>query len=287
MAWIELHQGMPGHRKTRRVKSVLGIDTATAVGHLCLLWLWALDNAENGSIGGMLNQEIADVCEYAGDADKFVDALVEAGYLVRTGNDLVIHDWVDYCGRLMDKREKNRIRQQRFRERNREAKEEAPPGPPPAPVEPPEPEPVPEGIRAAEAATRPETAQQIDPERGRVIGYYMDRINPTPSSTSIEELGTFYEEMGADVCIAAMNYAIDERKTSWSYIRGTLRAYRQRGIKNMDDLRRSQEDFERQKQSQKGGHMNGAAGKHSAGRSAPTDKGAGTDPIKGFHTAEE
>jgi DnaD/phage-associated family protein len=284
MAWIELHQGMPGHRKTRRVKSVLGIDTATAVGHLCLLWLWAIDNAEDGSIGGMLNQEIADVCEYTGDADRFVDALVEAGYLVRTGNDLIIHDWVDYCGRLMDKREKNRIRQQRFRERNREAKEAAPPEPSPAPVEPPEPEPVQGDGQAPEA----ETTQQIDPERGRVIRYYMDRINPAPSSTSIAELGVFYEEMGADVCIAAMNYAIDERKTSWSYIRGTLRAYQRRGIKNMDDLRRTQEDFERQKQqNQKGGHTNGAAGKHPAGRSAPTDKGAGTDPIKGFHTAEE
>lgn len=273
MAWIELHQNMPGHRRTRRVKSILDIDTPTAVGHLCLLWLWALDNAEDGSIGGMLNQEIADVCEYKGDADAFVDALVEAGYLIRTDDDLILHDWADYCGRLMDKREQNRLRQQKYRERHRQDPKRAKtPKVPPAPDPPPEP-PAP--------VEEPPPVQ--DPELAKAMDFYFNRINPTPSQSSIEELTEYIKTMGADVCIAAMEYAIDEHKGTWSYIRGTLRAYMQRGIRNMDDLRRAQEEFERKKQA--GGHTHGnnrtGPAKHGPAQSGPAP---GADPLAGFHT---
>lgn len=272
MAWIELHQGMPGHRKTRRVKSILEIDTPTAVGHMCLLWLWALDNAEDGSIGGMLNQEIADVCEYKGDADTFVEALVEAGYLIKTEDDLVLHDWADYCGRLMDKREQNRHRQQRYRENHKgeQHRKKADPAPPPPPPEIPQPEPAP-------------APEVHDPELAKAMTFYMNRVNPTPSPTSLEELKGFIADMGADVCIAAMEYAIDEHKAGWSYIRGTLRAYRKRGIRNMDDLRRAQEEYERSKQKQEGTHN--ASNRRGPGGYASAKGGApGTDPLKGFHT---
>lgn len=270
MAWIELHQNMPGHRRTRRIKTVLGIDTPTAVGHMCLLWLWALDNAEDGSIGGMLNQEIADVCEYKGDADKFVDALVEAGYIIRKGDDMILHDWADYCGRLMDKREQNRLRQQRYRDKHRQEPrqprpEQQAPAPPQAPSPPPEPE--------AEAPK--------DPELAKAMSFYLDKVNATPSTTSLAELQGYVKDMGADVCIKAMEYAIDEHKATWSYIRATLRAYSQRGIHNMADLMRAQEEFERKKA---GGHTNGnnpgGNGKHGAPQGGPAP---GADPLKGFH----
>lgn len=275
MAWIELHQNMPGHRRTRRIKTILGIDTPTAVGHMCLLWLWALDNAEDGSIGGMLNQEIADVCEYKGDADKFVDALVEAGYIIRTGDDMILHDWADYCGRLMDKREQNRLRQQRYRDKHRRSageEENRQPAPPPraAPDTPPS-SPPPE-----------EPAPATDPELGKAMSFYLDKVNPTPSTTSLAELTGFVKDMGADVCIRAMEYAIDEHKISWSYIRGTLRAYKQRGIRNMDDLKKAEAEFDRMKA---GGHTNannrGGPGKRGAPQGGPAP---GADPLKGFHT---
>lgn len=283
MAWIELHQNMPGHRRTRRVKSILEIDTPTAVGHMCLLWLWALDNAENGSIGGMLNQEIADVCEYKGDADTFVEALVEAGYLTRTENDLLIHDWADYCGRLMDRREKNRIRQQNYRDRHRDdpPKPAAQTQPPASPAEP---ELTP-AMKAMAAVNGLEAGKGADPGLAKVMTFYMNRVNPTPSMTCVEELAEYAKDMEPDVVISALNYAIDEHKTGWSYIRAMLRGYRQRGIRTMDDLRRNNEEFERAKQRRE--DTQNASNRRNtqklAGAAAPPPD---TDPLRGFHTEQ-
>lgn len=266
MAWIELQQNMPGHRKTRRVKSRLGISTPAAVGHLCLLWLWALDSAENGSLGGMLNREIADVCEYEGDADEFVDALVEAGYLDRTEDDLVIHDWGERYARYMDTKEKNRIRQQRYRERQRVQQGEAADAGLPIP---------------------PPPAVQQDPELAKAMSFYLDRVNPTASQTSIGELEGFVKDMGADVCIKAMEYALDEHKATWSYIRGTLRGFRKRGIKNMNDLRREQEAFERRKMEREDTQRNASTRRNfERGTKPPAAAGPPADPLKGFHTED-
>ena len=49
LAWIELHQTLPQSGKLMRLKRELRIRTPQAVGHLCLLWLWALDNAPDGA----------------------------------------------------------------------------------------------------------------------------------------------------------------------------------------------------------------------------------------------
>lgn len=274
MAWIELHQSMPGHRRTRRVKSILGIDTPTAVGHMCLLWLWALDNAGNGSIGGMLNQEIADVCEYRGDADAFVEALVEAGYLIRTENDLLLHDWDDYAGRLMDRREKNRIRQQNYRERHR-----GNPAPDPAPAE--QPEPAPPTGPQPELSDTEEVGG--DPGIAKVMQHYMNRINPTPSRTCLEELAGFAKAMAPEVVVYALNYAIDEHKTGWSYIRAMLRGFKTRGIRTMDDLRRNNEEFERAKQRRED-TQNAINRRNTQRRAEAGTPPADTDPLRGFHT---
>ena len=50
MAWIELHQTLPSNRKTMRLKRLLKIKTPQAVGHMCMLWLWAVDNAADGDL---------------------------------------------------------------------------------------------------------------------------------------------------------------------------------------------------------------------------------------------
>ena len=37
MAWIELHQNLPAHRKVKKLKRLLKIKTPQAVGHLAML----------------------------------------------------------------------------------------------------------------------------------------------------------------------------------------------------------------------------------------------------------
>lgn len=118
MAWIELHQGLPYNKKTLRLKRILRIKTAQAVGHVCMLWLWALDNAQDGDLTRFSAGEIAEVSGWCGKrAEDFVAALQEAGFL---DADRQIHDWHSYAGRLIEKRRADAERKRLMRERVRE-----------------------------------------------------------------------------------------------------------------------------------------------------------------------
>ena len=111
MAWIELHQGLREHKKVFACADLLGISRVTMVGTLASIWLWALDNAQDGSLEGVSNRTIARICDWKENkADLLVGALVETGWLDQNENGLEIHDWVDYAGKLMDRREKDRER---------------------------------------------------------------------------------------------------------------------------------------------------------------------------------
>lgn len=118
MAWIELHQTLPKNKKILRLKRILKIKTPQAIGHVCLLWLWALDNAPDGDLSGFSADDIAEICEFTKNSQLFLESLIEAGFV---DDNLRIHDWDEYIGRLLEKRavkkEQARLRQQRYRER--------------------------------------------------------------------------------------------------------------------------------------------------------------------------
>ncbi len=116
VAWIESHQGLGRHPKTKQAARALGISRVQLVGHLHYLWWWALDFAEDGNLAGIDPNDIAEEAMWEGDASTFIDALTAAGFLT---DDLHINDWDDYTGRLIAQRESNRERQRRFRERRR------------------------------------------------------------------------------------------------------------------------------------------------------------------------
>lgn len=113
MAWIEVHQSLPSHRKTSKLMRELGVKTrAQAVGHLVMLWLWALDNAPTGNLRELDPDDVAEAAGWAGDSGKLLAALEKSGYLDEDGS---VHDWGAYAGRLIDKRAANA-------KRNREAR---------------------------------------------------------------------------------------------------------------------------------------------------------------------
>jgi len=122
MAWIELHQTLPSHRKIKKLKRRLKIKTPQAVGHVAMLWLWAIDNAPDGDLSQVDPEDIAEACEWPKDAEGFVAALKEAGLI---DEDMRLHDWDEYAGRLADQREnrrkKDRERQARYRAKKAEA----------------------------------------------------------------------------------------------------------------------------------------------------------------------
>lgn len=86
------------HPKMLDIASKLGISRAHAVGILNLLFDFTATHAPQGNIGKHRNGSIAMACDWTGDADAFVDALIETGWVDMDSNHrLLVHDWHVHC----------------------------------------------------------------------------------------------------------------------------------------------------------------------------------------------
>lgn len=124
MAWIESHQELRNHPKTKKAARLLRINEAQVIGHLHFLWWWAIDHAPDGDISDYDVEEIIDAAGWTGKQD-WIAAMLDCGkagapgFLDRTADgSLLIHDWWQYAGKLITKREQNAERVRHYRERN-------------------------------------------------------------------------------------------------------------------------------------------------------------------------
>jgi hypothetical protein len=84
---------------------LLGITVPQAIGHLHMLWWWALDYAQDGDLSRYTDEDVADAVLWDGDAALLMSALREAGFLDQSAGDPPwIHDWSEYGGKLLTKR---------------------------------------------------------------------------------------------------------------------------------------------------------------------------------------
>lgn len=117
MAWIESHQSLGNHPKLLRLSAQLRINRAQAVGHLQYLWWWALDYSSGGDLSAFAATEISAASHWPTDPEPYLQALKECGWIDKDGH---LHDWEDYAGRLIERKDKQRSdareRQRRFRE---------------------------------------------------------------------------------------------------------------------------------------------------------------------------
>lgn len=102
-------------------------------------------------------------------------------------------------------------------------------------------------VGAHESEETPEAGNDL----GRVMSYYMDKINPTPSPICLDLLKGYTESLGADVILHAFGIALDERKTGWSYIQGILQHYERDGLKTMDAVLRAEQEHQAGKEEAK------------------------------------
>ena len=114
------------------------------------------------------------------------------------------------------------------------------PVPAPAPV----PAPVPDNNPPVPTAHARE-----NPDLGRVMSFFLDRINPAPSPTCIDLLKQYTASLSADVVLHALEIAIDERKTAWSYIQAILSQYERDGVRDMDGVKRREQERQQRRES--------------------------------------
>ena len=98
---------MAKHPKTLKLARLLNIDRRYAVGLLHDLFSWGLSAAgKYRELRGMTAEDIALALDFPRRRGiSAVEALVESGYLEYDGTCYAIHDWYDYAGKLMDRRE--------------------------------------------------------------------------------------------------------------------------------------------------------------------------------------
>ena len=118
MAWIESHQELARHPKTLRLARRLGVSIPAAIGHLQLLWWWAMDFASDGSLAAFEAEEIATAVMWDGEPDALLAALLAAKFVDEAPDGLAIHDWHDYAGRLVTRKQANAERMREARAKN-------------------------------------------------------------------------------------------------------------------------------------------------------------------------
>ena len=85
------------HPKFLRLKRLLNRPACTCAGVLELVWAMATMFAADGDLSRFSAQEIADFCEWDGDADELLRSLVESRWIDREGDAVRVHDWLDHC----------------------------------------------------------------------------------------------------------------------------------------------------------------------------------------------
>ncbi|WP_426452028.1 hypothetical protein ACP26L_08145 [Paenibacillus sp. S-38] len=93
--WIESHQELARHPKMKKLARKLRVTVPAAIGHLHLLWWWALDFAPDGNLSRYDREDIAEAAMSEAEADDFIHALTESGWVDEdeTSGELRLHDW--------------------------------------------------------------------------------------------------------------------------------------------------------------------------------------------------
>jgi hypothetical protein len=118
LPWIQLASDWKGSKKAIRLRVFL--EDPWAWAYVVSLWCWTAQHQGDGVLEGPGTIDvISDAAGWKGDAKHFVDCMVRAGLLDETSNGYAVHDWAEYAGAHIEKREKERDRLRTYRDRTR------------------------------------------------------------------------------------------------------------------------------------------------------------------------
>lgn len=107
-------------------------------------------------------------------------------------------------------------------------------------------------IRDRERSSTPARTREEE-DLGKVMSFIMDRLNPMPSPLMISDVKHYIEKLEPDVIIHAVSLGLDEKKTSWSYIKAILQRYVREGKTTMLAVRDEEAQRQQDRSSRRGG----------------------------------
>lgn len=245
MAWIELHQSLTSHRKTRKLAKALGLTTpeglAQTIGHLCMFWLWSVDGTEGGYLDEMDAGDIARAAGYTGDPETFTAAMVTAGFVDEVKGRKRIHDWEEYANvQKVFEQLQEKLKADRARERLRKAKYRE------------------KKAKEGQTETEPEkyrtelTEEQIDRGWVQVLDCYGREIGTPPMGSAMDTLQSYYEDFGAEVvCMAIEEANLAQAGNPRQYLMAILQKWQDGGITTPEKARAYIVDLHRRREAKK------------------------------------
>lgn len=112
--WIRVHANLAQKPVAFRAADALGVRHAAAVGHLVMFWGAVSQHTENGHVADYPDAQLEAWACWEGTRGRFAKFLREQ-HLDDEGR---VREWDEYGGALHRSREKNRTRQERWRQAN-------------------------------------------------------------------------------------------------------------------------------------------------------------------------
>ncbi len=124
--WIPCHNTIREHWKTYALAKSLNLRAFGAVGIIMSLSVWACDTTEDGNIARFPPEAIARAVDWDGDPKALLGALEASELLDRDGENLFIHDFKDYAGKVIEGRKKARDKKRAQRQKQASESEHLP-----------------------------------------------------------------------------------------------------------------------------------------------------------------
>lgn len=241
ITWFAIDCNLYTHPKMLNLSAALNTDVDTLVGKLGRLWAWAkLSGNEDGNIGKLPAQEIADIMRWKKSAKTLVSALTDCGFLDASDDGNFLHGWAELNGEMTRKKRKDNERKnqktsketpKKFRGNSTENPRKNPgdstenPGTQYSTVQ----------RQIQKKETSPVGEVKKDAAVAAVMTAYLDKVNPYLSEIGRDELIGFARVMGAEVCMRAIDEALDRKAANWPYIKTILQSKQSQGVRCLAD----------------------------------------------------
>ena len=117
LPWFKVATSLPAHPKLLELAAAIpGLDP---LGAVVRLWAWTASYYPNGKIPAKLQPQLEQIVTGYVTATGVVTAMIEVGLIEKHRDSLIVHDWDIEQGEHVNMQERNRAKQQAYRERNR------------------------------------------------------------------------------------------------------------------------------------------------------------------------
>lgn len=104
MAWIESHTSLEKHSKVIRLRAAMRWSKNETIGFLHRFWWTVLETTPSGDVTALSSPEVmGETLDMTAEtAGRAFAAMLEIGWLRKTGSRVLVHDWLDYASRYLN-----------------------------------------------------------------------------------------------------------------------------------------------------------------------------------------